>query len=119
MTKTSSEKPAARDPRPGKKRHRRTDEELIADLKRKLDLLKDRHEARQLKESPAIRAAIAVIRAIDRAEKHAAAHHESALRHVLADCRKPLAEHLESSGLRLPKARLPRGRRPKSVHASS
>jgi hypothetical protein len=98
-----------------RKRHRRTDEELIADLKRKLDELKDRHESRQLEKSPAIRASLAAIRAIDRALKVAAAQNETALRHVLVDCRKPLAEHLGASGLRLPRAEVPRGRRPKSV----
>ncbi len=115
MAKKRSQKIVNRDPLPGKKRYRRTDEELIADLKRKLDDLKDRQESRQLKQSPAMRSAIRVVRTIDRASKDAAEQNETALRHVLADCRKPLAEYLESSGLRLPRAQLPRGRRPKGA----
>ena len=119
MAKKNSQKTVSREPLPGKKRYRRTDEELIADLKQKLDDLRVRQESRALKESPAVRSAIAVVRAIDRALEEAAEANETALRHVLADCRKPLAEYLESSGLRLPRARLPRGRRPKSVQAAS
>ena len=42
----------------------------------------------------------------------AAEENNSLLRHALADARKPLAEYCETQGLRLPKPRLPRGRRP-------
>ncbi len=118
MAKKRSQKVVDRQPRPGKKRYRRSDEEMIEDLERKLEEIKVRQEARQLKESPAVRSALGVVRAIDRALAEAANHNETVLRHVLADCRRPIADYLESTGLRLPRARLPRGRRPKGAQQS-
>ena len=97
-----------------KKRHRRTDEELIEDLKKRIKELKTRQESRRLKESPSIKAALSAVRWIDKALDEAADESNTHLRHALADSRKPLEEYLMSEGLRLPKARKPRGRRPKA-----
>ena len=115
MAKKKTTKKVTREPAPGKKRYRRSDEELIADLKKKLDEVKNRQEARKLKQSASMSAALASVRAIDRALKIAEEEGDTNLRHVLADARKPLADMLVKTGLKLPKARLPRGRRPKSV----
>ena len=106
-------KKAARKPAPGKKRYRRTDEELIADLKDRIKELKDRQESRELKKSAAIKASVSAVKNIDKALDAAAEEGQSALRHALADARKPIAAFLEDMGMKLPKANLPRGRRPK------
>jgi hypothetical protein len=96
-----------------RKRKRRSDEELIRDLQDKIRLVKARQTARQLKETPSLRACLSVMRAIDKALDVAAEESETLVRHVLADARRPLAEFLEKRGLDVPKANLPRGRRPK------
>ena len=95
-----------------KKRKRRSDEELINDLKARIKELKGRQEARRLKESPAMRSTLSAVRWLDKALDLAADESNTHLRHALADARKPLEEYLMSEGLRLPKARKPRGRRP-------
>jgi len=96
----------------GSKRHRRSDEELINDLKTRIKELKDRQDSRRLKESASIRSALTAVRQIDKALELAAEESNSHLRHALADARKPLEDYLQSEGLKLPKARKPRGRRP-------
>jgi molecular chaperone GrpE (heat shock protein) len=115
MAKKKSSRSSNREPAPGNKRYRRTDEELISDLKKKLEEVKNRQEARKLKQSASMSATLAVVRSIDRALATAEKEGDTAVRHALADCRKPLGEFLEKNGLKLPKARLPRGRRPKSL----
>ncbi|MFT4541247.1 MAG: hypothetical protein ACI841_001062 [Planctomycetota bacterium] len=99
----------------GAKRHRRSDEELIADLKTRIDELKARQESKKLIDSPAIKATMAAIKEIDKGLEAAAEEGDSHLRHALADARRPLSNHLSSHGVKLPKARLPRGRRPGSA----
>ena len=63
-TKKAKRKKAAA---PAKKRQRRTDEQLIKDLQAKIDSVKGRAATRELKRSPALKAAIAAVRSIDRA----------------------------------------------------
>ena len=99
----------------GKKRHRRSDEELIGDLKQKIKELRNRQEAKRMKESPAVKASISAIKWMDKALEAAAEEGNTHLRHALADARRPLEAHLSSEGMRLPKANLPRGRRPKGA----
>jgi len=106
-------KKAARKPAPGNKRYRRSDEELIADLKDRIKELKDRQGSRELKKSAAYKASHSAVKYIDKALTAAAEEGQSALRHALADARRPIAAHLETQGMKLPKANLPRGRRPK------
>ena len=96
-----------------KKRKRRSDEERITDLQDEIRLLKARAAAKALQSSPAIKSAIKTLKALDRALDLAAEEENSRLRHALADARKPLIECLEKEGLKIPKANLPRGRRPK------
>ena len=96
------------------RRARRSPEEMIADLEAKIREVKNRAQAKELKQSPSVKEAMKVIRGVDKALEVAAEEGNNAIRHALADARKPLAEFLEGQGLKLPKARVPRGRRPKS-----
>lgn len=98
---------------PGKKRKRRTDEELIGDLKTRIEALRERQEARKIKESPAMKAALTSVRWIDKALMAAEDEQDTRMRHALADARKPLEGFLVGQGLKLPRARKPRGRRPR------
>ncbi len=97
----------------GKKRVRRSAEQMIADLERQIEQVKQRAQAKVLKRSPAVKTALAAIRQIDRALELAAEEEDSGLRHALADARAPLKAVFEEKGVKLPKARLPRGPRPK------
>ena len=97
----------------GTRRPRRTPEQIIEDLQRQIREVKDRAAARELKKSPAINASLAAVKALDKALDLAADEENGALRHALADARKPLGEHLMELGMKLPKPRLPKGRRPK------
>ena len=96
------------------RRARRSPEEMIADLEAKIREVKNRAQAKELKQSPSVKEAMKVVRGVDKALKVAAEEGNNALRHALADARKPLAEFLEGQGLKLPKARVPRGRKPKA-----
>ena len=96
-----------------KRRKRRSAEEMIADLHRQIEEVKARAVARSLKTSAAVKHTMVAVRNIDKGLEEAAQEDNSALRHALADARKPLANYLTGQGVRLPKARLPRGRKPK------
>ncbi len=108
-----AKKKTARKAAPGKTRYRRSDEELITDLKERIKELKERQEAKKLKQSVAVKATLTSVRYIDKALEAAEEESHTKLRHVLTDARKPLEEFLGAEGLKLPKARKPRGRRPK------
>lgn len=108
-----AKKKAARQPAPGKKRYRRSDQEMIEDLKAKIDSLKARADTKRLKSSPSMKRTLNVVRNIDKGLDEAKDEGNSTLRHALAAARKPLAEFLETEGVRLPKPRLPRGRKPR------
>jgi uncharacterized protein involved in exopolysaccharide biosynthesis len=95
------------------RRKRRSPEEMIADLQKQITDLKARAEARQLKQSAAIKATLAAVKAIDKGIDAAKAEDNTQLHHVLADAREPLAAHLTGLGMTLPKPRRPKGRRPK------
>ena len=97
----------------GKKRIRRSAEQIIADLEKQIEEVKVRAQARALKQSPAIKTALMAVRHIDRALELAADEEQSGLRHALADARAPLKALFDQQGVKLPKARLPRGPRPK------
>ena len=96
-----------------KRRKRRTPEEIIADLQEEIRRVRARQKARELKSSPAHKAAVLALKAIDKALNVAAEESETGLRHALADGRKSLAAYLEKKGLELPKANLPKGPRPR------
>lgn len=96
-----------------KKRIRRTHEQMIADLQAEIERLKVRAAAKEMKASPTAKHLLNAIRSIDAGlatEEEGA----GALKHVLADARKPLAAYCDENGLKLRKPKLPRGRRPGS-----
>jgi hypothetical protein len=95
------------------RRKRRSPEEMIADLQKQISSLKERAEARELKQSAAIKATLTAVKAIDKGIEAAKAEDNTQLRHVLMDARTPLAEHLTGLGMNLPKQQRPKGRRPK------
>ena len=93
-------------------RRRRSPEEQIAEYQRKIEEVKARAAAKELKESPAMKRTMTVMRGISKAMDEAAEEENGLLRHALADAYKVVAAHLESQGVRPPKSRMPRGRRP-------
>lgn len=95
------------------KRRRRSPDQIIADLQDEIRRVRARQKAKELKGSPAHKAAIAAVKSLDKALRAAADEGETALRHALADGRKSLGAYLEGQGMVLPKANLPKGPRPK------
>ena len=91
---------------------RRTAEEVISELPAKIREVKAREKARELKRSPSISKTVNVLRGIDQALEFAAQEGNTTLRHALAGARRPLGDYLTSQGLKLPKVKLPRGRKP-------
>jgi hypothetical protein len=92
---------------------RRSPEELIADLKAKIKDVELRAQAQELQKTSSLKRTLSIIRSIDKALEEAEADGNNHLRHALVDGRKPLAEFMTKKGVRLPKARVPRGRKPK------
>ncbi len=95
------------------RRHRRSAEEIIADLQKRIEEVRQRQETRQLKGSPAVRGALAAAKALDRGLALAEVEGDTAMRHALADARMPVANMLAQRGINLPKTRRPKGPRPK------
>jgi hypothetical protein len=97
----------------GARRKRRSPEELIRDLEAKIREVKNRQQAKELKQSPSVKRTLAIVKSIDKALDEAAEEGNNVIRHALADARKPIEAYLASKGIQLPKARVPRGRKPK------
>ena len=112
MAKKKAAAPATATPR--KRKKRRTPEQIIQDLQEEIRRVRDRQVAKELKQSPAFKAGITAIKAIDKALDAAAEEGQTALRHALADGRRELGKYLEKNGLRLAKANLPKGPRPRA-----
>jgi hypothetical protein len=100
---------------PRKRRKRRNAEEIIADLEAEIRRVQDRQKQRELKTSPSMKASISALKAIDKALEAAAEDSNAVLRHTLANSRRVLGAYLEKQGMRLPKANLPRGRKPGGI----
>lgn len=96
----------------GKKRNRRTPEEMIADLQAKIRDVEQRAKAKELKGSPAIQKTITLARGLAKATDLAKEEGDTLLAHALADAHAAVSKGLESKGITPPKARRPRGRRP-------
>jgi hypothetical protein len=94
-------------------RARRSPDQRIAELQARIRAIEQRAAAKALKRSPSARATLQIVRKLDKAMNLAAEEGATALRHVLSDARKPVASFLEAQGVKLPKPRTPRGRRPK------
>lgn len=97
---------------PRKRKKRRSAEEIISDLEAEIRRVRERQKQRELKTSPSMKASIAALKAIDKALDAAADDSNGLLRHTLAESRRTLGGFLEKQGMKLPKANLPRGRKP-------
>jgi len=94
--------------------NRRSSEQMIADLQARIQVIKSRASASELKKSPSVRATLTIVRQLDKT-LDMANDEGNQVRHALAQARKPIADYLYAQGVRLPKPRLPRGRKPKSI----
>lgn len=95
------------------RRKRRSPEEIIAELQKKIEAVKQRQEANKLKQSTAVRNSLSAVKALDKAIAAAEEEDDTALRHALADAREPIAKLMAERGVQLSKTRRPKGRRPK------
>jgi hypothetical protein len=100
-----------RKPKPGKTRYRRSDNELIADLQKRIEDLKQRKAAKKLKASPATAQANNAYRALTKGVEMAGGVENADLRRALSEAQRTLAEFFESQGVKVPKARKPRARK--------
>lgn len=104
---------AQRKPKAGKTRYRRTDEELIADLQKRIEELKQRKAAKKVKADPAAKEVNAAFRALTKAVENSKKSSDAELKRALSGAQRILAEYYESKGISVPKARKPRARRKK------
>jgi len=102
---------AERKPKPGKQRYRRTDEELIQDLQKRIEDLKTRKAAKEIKKDPASKEATSAFRALTRAVDKSKDSGDADLKRALSEAQRVLAEYFESKGMKVPKARKPRARK--------
>ena len=93
------------------KRHRRSSEELIADLQRKIDDVRRRQESLQLKKSPGVRAALAALQTLEKGLAASDADDDRELHQALTSAREPLAAFVEARGIPIIKRRRAKGRR--------
>lgn len=96
------------------RRKRRSPEEMIADLQAQIESVKIRAQARELKESPAMKRTLMLVRGLNKAMAEAAEEKNNGLQGALKDAHRALADFLAKQGVRPPKPRKPRGRRPRS-----
>lgn len=99
-----------RKPKPGKKRYRRSDDELIADLQKRIEDLKKRKAAKSIKTDPAAKDTNAAFRALTKAVESAKKSSDTELKRALSAAQRTLAEYYEAKGISVPKARKPRAR---------
>lgn len=108
-----AKKQSKRAPAPGKQRYRRSDDELIADLKERINQLKVRAETKKLKTSPLMKRTLTIIGNIDKAIVDATEEKNAELKRILSEVRAPLTGYLETQGVKLRKPRGTRGRKPR------
>jgi hypothetical protein len=82
-------------------RHRRTDDEIIADLQRKIEQVKRNAERKKAKKDPSLRHVSAALRSIDKALGQSA---DAATRNALGEARATLAACLALNGAAAPMA---------------
>ena len=102
-----------RKPKAGNKRYRRTDEEIIADLQKRIEDLKVKKAAKKLKASPASAQANNAYRALTKGIELCEGVDDADLKRALSEAQRTLAGHFETKGIKLPKARKPRARKSK------
>jgi hypothetical protein len=93
------------------KRHRRSSEELIADLQRKIEDVRRRQETLRLKKSPGIRAALAALQTLEKGLAASDANDDAELHRALTSAREPLSAFVEARGIQITKRRRAKGRR--------
>jgi hypothetical protein len=94
-----------RTPAPGKKRYRRSPEELIADLQKQIERVKRRAATQKAKQSPELKNVLAAIRSLDKALETAS---DKPLKEAITDARNTLTSYLQLEGVSIPKKRGPR-----------
>ena len=99
-------------PKPGSKRARRSADERINALKEQIASIEARERAKELKDDPGVAYAVTTARTLNRGIKLAESEKDTSLQHALADAHKAIATYLGDKGVKMPKARRPRGRRP-------
>ena len=102
---------AQRKPKPGKSRYRRSDDEMILDLKQKIDELEKRKAAKVIKSDPATKEANMAFRSLTKAVEKSKDSADADLKRALSEAQRSLAGYFESKGMKVPKARKPRARR--------
>ncbi|MFT6830303.1 MAG: cell division septum initiation protein DivIVA [Planctomycetota bacterium] len=102
---------ADRTPKPGKQRYRRSDEELIQDLQKRIEDLKKRKVEKEIKKDPSSKEATSAFRALTKAVEKSKDSADAELKRALSEAQRILAGYFESKGLKVPKARKPRARK--------
>ena len=100
-----------RKPKPGKKRYRRTPAEMIEDLQQQIKELEKKKQAKQLKATPVGRQANTAYRALTKGIDMCEGAGDAELKRALSKSQRVLADHFESQGIKVPKARKPRARK--------
>lgn len=96
------------------RRKRRSPEQMIADLQAQIESVKARAQARELKESPAMKRTLTLVRGLNKAIAEATEEKNSGLQKALKSAHATLSDFLADQGVRPPKPRKSRGRRPRS-----
>jgi|GEM_PF-3006120 len=93
------------------KRKRRTPEEIVADYQAKIESVKTRAAAKEVKSSDEGKAFLAAVKALDKAAIVAEEADDSPMAKSLESARATLGEHLVKMGVRAPVIRGPRKRK--------
>lgn len=96
-----------------KRRGRPTDADLIKNLEARIKEVKERIAKKSQRDLTHVKSATKALRAINTAMNASKKAGDNMMRHALADGYRAIAKHYKSNGYKLPKASLPRGRRPK------
>ena len=99
-------------PKPGSTRTRRSASDRITALKNQIASIEAREKAKEMKDDPGVKYAVAIARTLNRGVKVAEQAKDTTLQHAVADAHHAIASYLSEKGLKMPKARRPRGRRP-------
>lgn len=95
----SDEQDTKRAPKPGNKRYRRTEEELIKDLETKIAELQRKKQLKSLKTDPGLRSAITADKALKRAADACRKHGHLKLANALQAAHLALEPHLSVDSL--------------------
>lgn len=96
-----------------KTRARRSSNERIDALKAQIDAIRAREKAKEMKDDPCVQQAVILVRSLNKGSRLGQEHGDAGFQHAVADAHTALAGYLQESGLKVPKARRPRGRRAK------